>query len=228
MHRLEITHSFRPESFAMIHPSTELRFINDHIGYGVFATEFIPRGTITWVQDPLDQVFSPAQVSRFSTFHQAILDKYAFTDARGSLVLCWDLGRFVNHSCAPAALSPGYNFEIAIRDIAAGEEMTDDYGTLNLDTPFACSCGRPECRCVIRPDDSAIYAEQWDRAVSEAFPLIPRVQQPMWHLVHEKNEVFKALEDSSLIASCRGNFRRFQPDAIHQQSSPFTSDMAVA
>ena len=32
----------------MIHPSTELRFINDEIGYGVVATRFIPKGTIVW------------------------------------------------------------------------------------------------------------------------------------------------------------------------------------
>lgn len=35
----------------MIHPDTELRFINPEIGYGVFATQFIPRGTITWVRE---------------------------------------------------------------------------------------------------------------------------------------------------------------------------------
>jgi hypothetical protein len=41
----------------MIHPDTELRYVNDIIGYGVFATRLIPRGTITWVQDELYQVF---------------------------------------------------------------------------------------------------------------------------------------------------------------------------
>ena len=209
----------------MIHPSTELRFINNHIGYGVFATDFIPRGTITWVQDSFDQVFSPAHVDRLSPFHQAILDKYAFTDARGSFVLCWDLGRFVNHSCAPAALSPGYNFEIAVRDIAPGEELTDDYGTLNLDTPFACSCGMPECRRIVGPEDAVHYSDRWDQLVSEAFPLISTVQQPMWHLVREKSNVFKAIEDNSLIASCRGNFRCFQAGA---GDAPLNSDMAVA
>jgi hypothetical protein len=37
----------------MIHPWTELRFINDSIGYGVFATQFIPKGTIVWALDDL-------------------------------------------------------------------------------------------------------------------------------------------------------------------------------
>ena len=38
----------------MIHPKTELRFVNDDIGYGVFATEFIPKGTILYVKDELE------------------------------------------------------------------------------------------------------------------------------------------------------------------------------
>jgi len=31
----------------VIHPDTELRFVNPDIGYGVFATRFIPKGSIT-------------------------------------------------------------------------------------------------------------------------------------------------------------------------------------
>ena len=38
----------------MIHPDTELQFINDKIGYGVVATKLIPKGSITWALDKLD------------------------------------------------------------------------------------------------------------------------------------------------------------------------------
>lgn len=41
----------------MIHPHTELKHINNEVGYGVVATKFIPAGTITWVLDKLDQEF---------------------------------------------------------------------------------------------------------------------------------------------------------------------------
>ena len=44
----------------MIHPNTELRFINPVVGYGVFATDFIPEGTITYVKDSLELEVSPA------------------------------------------------------------------------------------------------------------------------------------------------------------------------
>lgn len=43
----------------MIHPRTELKFINDHVGYGVFATDNIPEGTIFYVKDSLELVISP-------------------------------------------------------------------------------------------------------------------------------------------------------------------------
>jgi hypothetical protein len=40
----------------LIHPDSELRFINPVMGYGLFATKTIPKGTVTWVGDPLDLV----------------------------------------------------------------------------------------------------------------------------------------------------------------------------
>ena len=38
----------------MIHPHTRIHFINEEMGYGVFATQFIPKGTITYVKDSLE------------------------------------------------------------------------------------------------------------------------------------------------------------------------------
>ena len=48
----------------MIHPHTELRFINEQMGFGVFATQFIPKGTIIWALDELDQILE-AELSRY-------------------------------------------------------------------------------------------------------------------------------------------------------------------
>ena len=38
----------------MIHPSTEIRYIDDVVGLGVFATTRLAKGTITYVWDPLE------------------------------------------------------------------------------------------------------------------------------------------------------------------------------
>ena len=82
----------------MIHPKTEIKFISDDIGYGVVATKFIPAGTITWVLDKLDREFTPEEVNSFEPFYKNIIDTYSFRNNKGNLVLCWDNGRFVNHS----------------------------------------------------------------------------------------------------------------------------------
>ena len=67
----------------MIHPDTELRFINDVIGYGVVATKFIPKGTITWVQDDLDRVYSPEDIAKVNPIMLPHLDRYCFTNSKG-------------------------------------------------------------------------------------------------------------------------------------------------
>jgi hypothetical protein len=47
----------------MMHPNSEVRFVNEQVGLGVFATSFIPTGTIVYVDDPLDIVLFPDNLS---------------------------------------------------------------------------------------------------------------------------------------------------------------------
>lgn len=82
----------------MIIPWTELKLINNEVGYGVVATRFIPKGTITWVFDKLDREFTPLQVEEMDGIYKDILSKYCFRNSKGNHILCWDNGRYVNHS----------------------------------------------------------------------------------------------------------------------------------
>ncbi len=190
----------------MIHPYTELRFINDTIGFGVVATALIPRGTITWTRDPLDRAISPEEVLALGPLFRAEIDKFTFIDGAGARVLCWDIAKYVNHSCEPTCLAPGFDFEIAVRDIAPGEQLCDDYGTLNLLEPFGCACGWAECRRIIRPDDRLRLADAWDDLVRAVFPTIGRVDQPLWPLVARRTEVEAAVLDATRVPSCRAHF----------------------
>lgn len=169
----------------MIHPKTELRFINDEIGYGVVATDFIPKGTITWVLDKLDREFTPEQVEQFDDTYQTILDIYSYRNGKGNYVLCWDNGRFVNHSFNSNCFTTAYDFEIAIRDIYPGEQLTDDYGYLNVSEPFRAS---PEGtrRKVVYPDDLVKYAKVWDKKLTQPFKKIPKVEQPLKGLISQE------------------------------------------
>lgn len=162
----------------MIHPDTELRFISDNIGYGVVATKLIPKGTITWVQDDLDQIFTREQERKISEKMREQLEKYSFTNSKGEKVLCWDNAKYVNHSFRPSCMSTAYDFEIAIRDILPGEQLTDDYGYLNVEKPFEAEDEGVD-RKVVYPDDLVRFHKIWDEAVAGNLNKIVQVEQPL-------------------------------------------------
>lgn len=167
----------------MIHPDTELRFINDKIGHGVVATKFIPKGTITWVLDKLDRIFTPDQIRQMDKMYQEVMDKYTYRNPEGNYVFCWDNARFINHSANANCITTAYEFEIAIRDIQPGEELTDDYGYLNLDEPFEVVPEPGSNRNVVYPDDLLRYYPVWDEKLLNAFPNLLKVNQPLFHIL---------------------------------------------
>ncbi|MCA9000983.1 MAG: SET domain-containing protein [Planctomycetes bacterium] len=168
----------------MIHPKTELKFISNEIGYGVVATEFIPAGTITWVLDKLDREFSPLDFQSLEPIYQEILDYYTFRNNNGNFVLCWDNGRYVNHSFHSNCLTTAYDFELAIRDIHPGEQLTDDYGYLNIPTPFR-GIDEGTRRKVVYPDDLVKYYKVWDKKLLKVFHHIPKLEQPLRELLDD-------------------------------------------
>ncbi|HPE57669.1 MAG TPA: SET domain-containing protein [Bacteroidales bacterium] len=166
----------------MIHPHTELQFISNEIGYGVVATHFIPAGTITWVLDKLDREFSPVDFQNMEPIYQNILDTYTYRNNKGNYVLCWDNGRYVNHSFNSNCLTTAYDFEIAVRDIQPGEQLTDDYGYLNIPLPFR-ALDEGTRRKVVYPDDLLKYYRIWDNKIKKVFNRIIKVDQPLRSIV---------------------------------------------
>jgi hypothetical protein len=161
----------------MIHPHTELRRVSSDIGYGVYATAPIPRGTITWVLDALDLVMPRERAAAMPRAYQPILERYCFIDDRGNSVLCWDLGRYTNHACEPTTVSIGSVCDVAARDIAAGEEITCEYALLNISEVITCRCGSPRCRGQVQASDLAALAPGIDRLVSSLVPLVGKQPQ---------------------------------------------------
>lgn len=178
----------------MIHPKTELKFISNEIGYGVVATEFIPAGTITWVLDKLDREFSPFEFQNMENIYQNILDTYSFRNNKGNFVLCWDNGRYVNHSFNSNCLTTAYDFELAIRDIQPGDQMTDDYGYLNVVFPFK-AIDEGTKRKTVYPDDLIKYHKIWDKKLLKVFSKIPKLDQPLMELLPD--EMWQEIEEIS-------------------------------
>lgn len=61
----------------MIHPDTELRLVDARIGYGVFASAPIPKGSILYVQDPLEIRVSPELYLTLDETCRQSVDKYS-------------------------------------------------------------------------------------------------------------------------------------------------------
>ena len=63
---------------------------------------------------------------------------------------------FINHSCEPNVGFAGNVVLAAMRDVAAGEELTTDYAMFDggvWPEPMTCACGTPSCRGTIAGDD---------------------------------------------------------------------------
>ncbi len=173
----------------MIHPQTQLRYINDQLGYGVFATAVIPTGTIVYVQDGLDIVILPDSPLLQDPLQRAQIKKYAVIEPPdGRYILSWDIAKYVNHCCQANILSTGYGFEIAVRDIKPDEELRDDYGLFNLDWDLTLICKHEDCRGRLKTADFSPNINQWDAQIQAALNHTLNVPQPLWSLLDAETE----------------------------------------
>jgi SET domain-containing protein len=130
-------------------------------GRGAFATRPIKRGTriIEYTGERIshalaDERYDDGKMGRHHTFLFTIDSKTCIDAAVNG-----NYARFINHSCAPncEAIDEKKHIYIeAIRDIAAGEELTYDYayerdGTEDEEWErlYVCRCGAPTCRGTI-------------------------------------------------------------------------------
>ncbi|MDT4926123.1 MAG: uncharacterized protein QOG01_3836 [Pseudonocardiales bacterium] len=73
----------------------------------------------------------------------------------------------VNHSCDPTLVWVDGHALAAVRELAAGEELTTDYSTSVADFLLRCHCESTRCRQMVTGDDWAIsqlqqrYAGHW-------------------------------------------------------------------
>ncbi|MDT4981133.1 MAG: uncharacterized protein QOG07_3012 [Pseudonocardiales bacterium] len=131
---------------------------SDIAGWGLFATTTLAAGTA--VSRVGGRLVCTAEL-------HALIAQAQRDPARGyvdSIVVDEDVelvlpprstSRFGNHSCDPNLWwSDAYTL-VAKRDIAAGEELTNDYATSTVDPGFLlrCHCESARCRGMITGDD---------------------------------------------------------------------------
>jgi len=189
----------------MLHPNSELKFVSDHKGHGVFATAPIPIGTIVYIKDDLEITLSSSDALMKNEKYRSIIDTYTYRDENGQYILSWDLAKYVNHCCFPNTISTGYGFEIAIKDIAPGDEITDEYGLFNPEKQFAVNCGKPNCRRWVKPNDIDRNYHQWDDQIKQALAHYRQVSQPLEDFMDEetRNDLKHYLSTGSHYKSVR-------------------------
>jgi uncharacterized protein len=167
----------------MMHPDTALAYISPERGFGVVARKNISKGTLIYVLDPLDIIVEPDDARNTDPLYTDLLTTYAYTEPNGTRILCWDHGKYMNHCCQPNTLSTGFGFEIAIRDIVQGEEVTDHYALLNLEYPMDLQCHKEGCNGRIIPGELAIHHAWMDERIREALADLRSVPQPLYRLL---------------------------------------------
>jgi uncharacterized protein len=146
-----------PQPDCWLHPGVEVRR-SPISGCGLFATAPITAGTV--VSRLGGRLVSTAELrARFTAAARDASHPYIDTitvDADLHLVLPpRRLNGYGNHSCDPNLWWVSAYELAASSDIAAGEELTNDYATSSGEPDFvmACSCGRRQCRGVVTGDD---------------------------------------------------------------------------
>ncbi|HEX8390133.1 MAG TPA: SET domain-containing protein [Candidatus Saccharimonadales bacterium] len=124
-------------------PKTELKK-SEIDGTGVFASQRIPKGTIVWKYEPgYDLSFTVDQFETMDTVQKAELQHSAYLSPWSGLWICPppnDPACFTNHSDRNN-ISVKFDVNVssepyfmANRDIAIGEEITNDYREFDTTT----------------------------------------------------------------------------------------------
>jgi SET domain-containing protein len=115
-------------------------------GLGAFAAEPIParrkigeiRGESVSVKEARLRAKAQRRIMMIEVSHRMAIDASESTDPL----------RYTNHSCAPNAvlrISQGRVEIYTMRDVAAGEELTVNYGETHHEGRLRCRCGASGC-----------------------------------------------------------------------------------
>lgn len=169
----------------MMHPHTELRLVSPEVGVGVFATQFLPKGTIVYVEDPLEIHIPPDSPVLQHPVYKRIVEVYAILKPDGAYEISWDLAKYVNHCCHYNTITTGWGFDIAVRDIQPGEQITDDYGMFNVDYQMELICTFEDCRKRVRASDYKTCEAQWEQDALGALACARNVPQALWEAMDD-------------------------------------------
>jgi uncharacterized protein len=154
-------------------------------GQGLFATDDIAAGTL--LIRLTGRLVDSAELADLIAAAVAdpgapYVDTLTVADDVHLVLPSGTMAHFGNHSCDPTIWHLG-PYELGARcDVAAGEELTVDYGTSSGEPGFvmACTCGSPLCRGTVtgedwrRPELQARYLGHWVPALAGRIDALSR------------------------------------------------------
>jgi len=133
-------------------------------GQGLFAEQEIKQGTkiIRYVGEKITQEETDRRLAVGNVYIFGLNERYSIDGSAPK-----NTARFINHSCDPNCHTEQFGntiWIVAIRDIAAGEELTYNYEySIDDEPPEPCHCGAKHCCGYI------LAPQYWDR-VQETAP----------------------------------------------------------
>ena len=103
-------------------------------GLGLFAAEPIKAGTVLRRYDPrFDREFTKAQLQELPELARAFLEHFGYEADGDGIKVSMDNSRYTNHSKENPNVVWEGDVTTALRDIAVGEEILEDYLTYEPD-----------------------------------------------------------------------------------------------
>lgn len=159
-------------------------------GFGLFAAEFIPKGTIVYYYGCDDTHLSKEEFQSLPKEKKEQFYSYGVEDEAGDWLLT---NGDANHSCDANILSlfvDSLYCDIAVKDIHVGDEITIDYGLFYSSIPWSmrCNCGSSICRETIVNGPFVDIQTQtlWFSRISEASSRIFSVKQRLFSREDER------------------------------------------
>jgi uncharacterized protein len=98
-------------------------------GVGLFAAQFVSKGTKTWKLNPkVDLVITASEYKKLPKIFRKNIDDHIYQcKFTKKWIFCTDDARFMNHSSNPNIKTVRGMYDVSLRDINEGEELTVDY-----------------------------------------------------------------------------------------------------
>jgi hypothetical protein len=157
---------------------------------GLFAKEFIPKGTIMDFRCKNCKTYSKKEFAKLSEKERKFIMEHEVEENGMYSILCDKRMLYDNHSCKANCLS-AHLFKkhnrggvgLVVRDIKKGEEATSDYrdniGEV-VHFPGGCKCGSKDCMGMsMCRKPSKKLQKFWKDEIDSALKRAPYVKQPL-------------------------------------------------